>query len=772
MAPRATSFESAYAKTPDDVDTATLDSSLRSYMDSGEDLFADETVDGKKRNAIVAQVRSNILRRMSQENQASMESALVQRNKHRAVSEKIKGKVNEVKRLKREIIITEAEYAAMLGKNDTGDKEWSLGYIDEMIRDAEADQAAERQLLNEEAPREVQVLDQTGNDVSEDTAIPGNPEPNTGEVLDLVGDDGRIDADDVEEAEHVEIDGVNPVERVRRQDEAYVRSDKSHALTAGETSRVSIDERQSDIEYLRAIREGVRQTDVAHKGRFRKFISSIGIFLSSKRSQNDKKAGKIRKLTNEAEALADNWAEKRADYREKIYRKHYDNYDKMAKSWYEMTQEFSVDENGELSQEARESRTIPETSAKSIVEYTGIYDTGPLIDLFISAEKNPYLNVGELPVTESTETNQDGANLVDPALHTKTHTKIAMYSQAGEGGLKTRYKFGRDLTGRRSKRQFTAESPTALTAAQGTDEHFFDEVYAGRADLESDELDINGRKLFSERSAEILHAKLKKNGERVHGFYLNGEFFTDEEAAEGETVGGKDDMKYFGRRSWTKQEKAERLRVAIRQSAFFQHVNAATIQYYTSYAADDDYTEGIKTAIAEKWQEAAKKDGKVTPHQVVETLSANPGSIDKVPEALKGSAIYLYVKNKITLNPPPEKPFPVSNPASDPVISHAKGNRPVMLSAMTQMLADDDSPELWKIARGMILGIDEVVDPRTYSMLDNLPKEGMMMRMGLLDELINHQGAFSEFDSDLVLGFIKIPGLSVTQQELENKRGL
>ena len=59
MPPKATEFQTSYeSQTDDQVIDAAVDDSLRSYMDSGEQIFEQEEVDGQvlQRGAVVDQV--------------------------------------------------------------------------------------------------------------------------------------------------------------------------------------------------------------------------------------------------------------------------------------------------------------------------------------------------------------------------------------------------------------------------------------------------------------------------------------------------------------------------------------------------------------------------------------------------------------------------------------------------------------------------------------------------------------------------------------------
>ena len=69
-------------------------------MDSGEALFANEKVAGRKRKDIITDVRKNILKRMKQENAASVASANKQKTAHQSETAKLVGSVSELAKKK------------------------------------------------------------------------------------------------------------------------------------------------------------------------------------------------------------------------------------------------------------------------------------------------------------------------------------------------------------------------------------------------------------------------------------------------------------------------------------------------------------------------------------------------------------------------------------------------------------------------------------------------------------------------------------------------
>lgn len=518
-----------------------------------------------------------------------------------------------------------------------------------------------------------------------------------------------------------------------------------------------------------------------HEGGLTRFFKFRGVSKARIRSRirsleqsKDSKARKIREKVGK-------WAVIRADYGKNVARKHYKTYDALAKSWYELTHERAVSQLPENASEddkraAMAERAIPEQYAKNIIEYTGVYLPNGVEALIRAAQDAPgtMIQAGELPKIAYKVSNNA---IAEDDYLTKSHKKILMLSEADAStGIQTRYKFDINFLGNKAKSQFTAADSEETAVFEGPQMP----VYAENAGLESDRKDINGRFLFSEKSAEILHARLKRNGKTVYGFYQNGEFLTNDD--EGETledgttrVSGKKDMQFFGRRNWNKQEKAEKLRVAIRTSPFFQHVNARTIQYYAGYNAGDDMVDEIMEAMQGRWDRAQEDDPTLQKNTVVGRLRADPEELSNLPDSLKPAALTEYlIEQAARPAVDGQNPFSYTDPSADPVLRLAiQSERKSLQLTCLALLANDTNPKLWDLGKNIVTQNPKIVDIRTRSKLKYLPKTGMMMRMGLLDELANHQGVFSETDlkEEDPLNFINIPQYKVYMEELNNRRG-
>ena len=646
MAPRAKSFTTSYESqsNADDIN-AKVDDSLRSYMDSGDDIFDDEDVDGNglSRREVIANVRINILKRMAEENRGSRTEAEDMKRAHDTYSTDIAGDLNVMQ-----------------------------GFIQDK-------QTAERELAA--------IIDEEERDTS---------------------------------------------------------------------------------------------------GSFGRFFKFRGIKKKNKRSTirslEAKKNARIAKIREKA----GKWSAIRSNYAKDKVRKRYKAYDGLAKSWYELTHERAIsnlpeDASEEDKRNAMGERAIPEEYGKNIIEYTGIYAMDALDTQIEVAEQFPDLplTAANLPKVPYKESN----NALDGDYLMKSHKKILLLSESDqETGIRVRYKFDYNFLGNQAKKQFVAADSEETALSEGPALQEPQRVYAEDAGLESDRRDINGRFLFSEKNAEILHANLRRNGKTVYGFYMNGEFITNDdegEAVEGEQeerrVAGKQDMKFFGRRNWDKQEKAEKLRIAIRTSPFFQHVNARTIQYYSGYDMGTDYGEAVEKSLTERWEEAGNEEHPLTKEGVVASLKRDPAGYLNLPEYLRPAALAAYLISAASQERGEgEAPFSYTDPNADPVLKLATRNDKKSLQmTCLALLVNEENPGLWRLARSIIVKNAWIVDMRTKVKLNYLPENGQMMRMGLLEELANHQGVFSEVNLEEgdILNFIDSPSRAVYLEELKYRRG-
>ena len=561
--------------------------------------------------------------------------------------------------------------------------------------------------------------------------------------------------------------------------------DQYSASLVGEFGRLQRTERaieENDDAYFNLVEQENRD-DQNGANSFIRFFK----FRKARMKSNRRKRDALNtELLNESRAIRDKaqrWSAIRSDYKRDTVNNHYKTYDKLAKAWYEFTHEHAVsrlpeDATEDDRRQAMGERAIPEEHAKKIVEYTGVYDLNALEELIQRsiAEPGTAVNADSFRKVPYKTRGANSGNEENIENLTKTHKRILMLTEAdSQTGIRSRYKFDASFLGTRAKNQFTAvDTEEVRPSAEGPGER----VFAESAHLESDRRDINGNFLFSETNAEILHARLRRNGRTVHGFYSGGEFLTDDEEGEateggGRRVSGKEDMKFFGRRNWDKQEKAEKLRVAIRTSPFFQHVNSRTIQYYAGYEAESDYGETIEKAMNERWQKAEEGGFNVARDGAYEYLKDNPDQLEQVPESIKGPFLAEYIKGASE-----GEGFPIGDPLTDPVIAAAiAGHKGILALTCLLLLADEEHPALWNVARTIIVNNPNIVKRRTIQKMKYLPERGTMMRMGLLDELYKYGGNEDLEDEDEeeeadITEKLQIPGKQVLEEELANRRGV
>ncbi|MCR4892164.1 MAG: hypothetical protein K5989_08310, partial [Lachnospiraceae bacterium] len=731
------------------ISDAMTDSGYRSFMDSGDSVFQDEAVTKdkqgnvtKNRSQVIDRVRQNIITRMKQENDLSKLSAVNVGMEHRARAQSIADKVNKINRKKAEY--REAREWEQQNQNRGGlfmgvRKAYNRHKIGSIQRD--------RSALGEKIEQDARKWERYRADYSK------NVFRRHYEKYDNYAKSWY------ELTHEFSDEALGPEPEVPEELPSVQELAPENAVEA-EAQELANHPRQGEGENILA-QEPVNQTGQAgnqgEQGGNQEGQGEglVGQDVGGQAAVNQAAGGE-----NPANPGAGDARRQAIAAREDAIRR--------RNEWLQRRDSF------------RARRKIPAEAAKQIIEYIGVYDLAGITALIPGLEDDGAMD--QVPVTADRIPIQDNKALKEGSRnamlqgnqHLKAHTRTVMYSQAGENGLRTRFKFRNDFTGIKSKRQFTEENPNTLSADLNmppADQR--EEVQAGDANLESDEKDLGGRFLYSETNAEILHANLKRNGETVHGFYMNGEFLSDEQADRDTILSGKKDMKFFGRRNWDKQEKAEKLRTAIRKSPFFQHVNARTIQYYAGYNADIDYSKAIKNEEDAAWLEAAgiekaegipydanREDIEAKKNEVLETLNVGPqeleGAFAAIDDKLKGPALGTYLKGQI-------EGGHINEGGNQNLIAFAANSHAAALkTACTILLSADAKPDYWLEARNIARKHPRILASQTKYMMDKLPESGVLMRMTLLECLRNDGGA----------SILEPTALTVHKRELENKRGV
>ncbi len=463
--------------------------------------------------------------------------------------------------------------------------------------------------------------------------------------------------------------------------------------------------------------------------------------------------GTTKDLTsNKAKILQkiNNWKKEYDKYHSSTVKKYNNSYDSLATTWYELTREYTFKSDNQSAAEVAKlnDRKIAKSAAKNIEEYSGLFDVNGFDALYNSLNANPYISV-QTDALPKRSVLPKHAIASDNPLYVK-YDQIVMRSAPDEQGNSQKLRFNRKF----------------LTMQNGS------VIHAQDAHLAADQRDIYDSYLYSEKNADIVSARTKKTGERVYGFYLNGEFVTDEALKNpGDKLSTASDMKYFGRKSWDKLKKAQKLRDAIRTSAFFKHVNSSTIQLYTGYNAAEDFGQKFDAKMLGKYskREDELKDG-VTKATFMQDI-ANKLPLDTLlasADAVTGHVAAEYIIHYYNDQNTDKSSIDYSSVENKVIL-----NNEYIKDYTTRLLLEEGKPELWNRARALLINHPDSVSMRTREMIKLLPAKGEMMRVGLLDELVNHQDTFSEYSPETtsLTGLLDVPELKVHQEELKSMRG-
>ncbi|MCR5023577.1 MAG: hypothetical protein K6A90_04475 [Lachnospiraceae bacterium] len=520
----------------------------------------------------------------------------------------------------------------------------------------------------------------------------------------------------------------------------------------------------------------------------RRHLESGYLGIGGRKALADSKTKKRAEIIKNAE----NWNKALDTYREQTFRKHYSTYDALALTWYEYTREYerqpapalgaapgpaaaaanpanpaalpaaanpapaAVNPPNPPAAAAQDKREIDAGSEKNISEYVGIYDLTTL-NSDTEAQFASY-NEYTVPIKSRKDLSANSSNTEDATNHIKNHTRILMLGAADAQGVKERFKLDRTLHGQRSGKQFDPNSLDIPHAVPSPPPQYYDRMSAEEMNLEADEKDVYGHYLYSEKTAAIMEATVSKTDKRVHGFYINGQYVTDEDVAAGDRVSDKSDMKWRGRHSWDKQEKAEKLRAAIRKSHFFQHVNARTIQYYMSYGADSELTGSRQNEMA-AYQSGNRRLTDANKDQYLKTMSSKG----------QGQALCQYVIDSSAAGPGQNSTFDCD---TDPVIAYANNNHAYGLYQAALYLLSQEDPNLWKIARKIALICNETKTRTKYKVKNHFPETGNAMRMALLKEMAVTAPFSARMKADDLEGtFFDTTRREAYLEELNNRRG-
>ncbi len=506
--------------------------------------------------------------------------------------------------------------------------------------------------------------------------------------------------------------------------------------------------------------------------------------INSNRKDIDKLTAKEAALDKTIENECSIWRTEYELYKRDVVKKLDEAYDNLAQSWYELTHEYAIETLGQNATQQQISqimqrRSITGESAKDITEYAGIYDLSSLKSQLSYALKNPYHDLDfDLLVTKAA-TGYGDSTRQDAPRHSVVHKTFSMYATApGGNGARTRYVFDSNLQGRRfeqlsrltqNDRDAYDQNPAAYVQ-QPAIITLQQLQYAEDFGLDLDEKGANGEFIHSEMNGRLYVIPRKGSKEELLGFYSNGQMIMNERQARGKNGRYSTDAD-MDMPDAKKVKGAEELRAAIRRSPFFNHVNAATIQLYAEYQAVSEFgnkvNEGLEAAYGQTNRTTTRAANSVNLQQ------NRAAAFAQISSSLWGDALAAYIEDLYTQNGPGTGAL-LNN---DAVLNHVlTSKKDAVVQAVTILLLEENKPGLWDVAKFILTRHTNLIDFRSRVMLDKLDMSGDLMRTALLNELANHQGAFSEFhpkeDEDLT-SFIQIfPQITVWKEEIMNRRDL
>ena len=535
--------------------------------------------------------------------------------------------------------------------------------------------------------------------------------------------------------------------------------------------------------------------------------------------ETEKEIALDKKIENECSI----WRTKYELYKRDVVKKLDDEYDNLAQSWYELTHEYALETLGDKATQKQisdlmQERSIKGESVKDISEYAGIYDLNMLRSQLNYALRNPYHDLQFEPLVTKAATGYADSTRQGIPRPTVAHKTFSMYStEKGGNGERTRYVFDANLQGRRFEKiqrlsqngreaYFRAhpqyedpnksyyvmdpvtkrwvkrnafrppnsplQPPAAPLAAEQPAVVTLQPLqYAEKFGLDLDEKGANKAFIHSELNGKIYRLKRKGSKETVLAFYSNGQMIMNETRAQGKngrfsTTADLDipDEEYY--------KEAEELRAAIRRSPFFNHVNATTIQLYAEYQAVAEFG----NALNEKLKVAYGPQGDRAQDRLTnrDSLQQNgEGEFANISPSLWGDALAAYIAEVSKTH----KERTAQVLSTDRVFKHVLTNKKdAVVQAVMILLLEENSPDLWVAAKGILEEYSTLIAFRSRVMLDKLDISGDLMRTALLNELANHQGMRSEFhpeqDEDLTSFIQIIPQITVWKEEMMNRRDI
>ncbi|MBE5845223.1 MAG: hypothetical protein E7302_13795 [Butyrivibrio sp.] len=788
-------FESGYV-----ADTGTLENDQRidnrSFMDKGESVFANDA----GRENVAQGVRNTLLAKMRDINAKSLTNADAMAREHTSFEERqMLPLIATAKKKVRDSNIAYAEYLVAKSRESSESALSVRQEMQQLLTNGSLmtgqGAAVENPIQNNQENQIIENRQQMQNQEDNESVDSSSDEHDIS-----VSNDGSEDGGNGQENNQ----GNNPGNNAENQPE---NANLANPGNGAEVIQEDTELRNQDIQRLQRLSNEIN----ANAGRNRWAVTKLVTFVGKKKRNAERKKNQA---IAEAQAMGDQirqaavrWDNIRKNHRRGSFRQLYRQYDNLAMKYYAFSRGVNADDRrlGEFIANGGGN------AAKRIAEYTGVFDLDQLNTLITDAINRPYTPPPRLRHKMYKETNAGSLNETDTGRNIKYHKAITVAGFADgitnkvdekEAGnpIARRYKLLSDFKGYEAKRQFTNNRQTAVndtgrtadergkTAARNNEGR-----EASQMNLKIDEKGTNGAYLFSEKSAKIYEAKTKGffRKETVHGFYMGNEFISDDYSMiqSNEQVGSI---------KGTNLEDAaleESLRLAIRRSDFFRHVNAATIQYYSSYQANDIANpDDIKTRIkhrvrGQNGQQQAddahdnadeqeqnnqpqneQAGGPQGENQNNPVVQQDQAAINAAWEAQPAS--YKLMQLIDAVMDPNSQQAQVLNAGND---DNTKGR---IRTIFRDMLAEDTKREasreilmimlseentsLWDMAREFAISMGG----RFKTRVNRLPDAGELMRIGLLEEVANDR----KFDLSDIGGSLLPTSLQMHKEDLKAKR--
>ncbi len=805
-------FESGYlADTGNLENDQRIDDTKRSFMDKGESVFEND----EGRDDVARGVRNTLLAKMRDINIQSRQVAEAMEQEHtRFENQQMLPLIALAKKKVRDSNIAYAEYLLARSKESSAsaaDVQQEMEFLLNNGSLLTSRDAAIQNIQNQQnnQPNPIQ------NNNDQDQQIQN--EQNDQNDQDQDQDEGEVEPEPLVENGNGN-EGGNNGNGVNNGNNAVIQPNPVNAGGQAQEEADNAEDRNRDLDKLRRLSDGINANTRKNRWAVTKFVFSIDKKKRNAERKKDQAIADAQGMGDQIRRAAARWDAIRNNHRKGTFRQLYSQYDTMAMRFYAFSRGVAPDQRKLGDFVANNGGN----AAKRVAEYTGVFDLDQLNTLITDALNSPYSPPPHLRHKRYKETGADSLNENDPNKLIKYHKMIATTGFANgitnridekDAGNPTsiRYKLLSDFKGYEAKRQFTDNTQTHVRATdknreqRGKTAAMNDQGRnASEMNLRTDERGTNGEYLVSEKSAKIYEAKTKGffNRRTVHGFYVGNQFISDDY----QTIKDNAEVGKLVGTSIDKAKEEEKLRLAIRRSDFFRHVNAATIQYYSSYSAKQvKNVDEIKQKITEEAQNANQQNaqgngqgngqGNAQGNGNQQNQNNQPaGANQQNGQGNAGQPIQNannVVQQQVVQVAWEEQPNTYKliqlidayiDPDSDQAHAIGAGNNDETINRIREifdnLLEEDEKREncreilivmlaeentaLWTVARDFAIQMGG----RFKTKADRLPANGEFMRMGLLEEIANDRA----FDWSDIGNSILPTSLQMHKEDLAAKR--